>query len=64
MVSSSLLELRLLTKSPGDTAVIHPFLTEIGKERRKSAEGDADLGAAALHLAIRCASSERMSTTR
>ncbi|KAJ7150479.1 Oxysterol-binding protein-domain-containing protein [Mycena crocata] len=53
----------------GDPALIHPFLTEIGKEKRKSAEqrsanGPAtpaahlDTGAAALHLAIRCASLE------
>ncbi|KII83915.1 hypothetical protein PLICRDRAFT_702189 [Plicaturopsis crispa FD-325 SS-3] len=40
----------------GDPALIHPFLTEIGKDRRKSAEGEVDVGAAALHLAIRCAS--------
>ncbi|KAJ6551954.1 hypothetical protein B0H19DRAFT_1159455, partial [Mycena capillaripes] len=52
---------------------IHPFLAEIGKEKRKSADqqrasgvSDAsggngskiDTGAAALHLAIRCASLE------
>ncbi|KAJ7266384.1 hypothetical protein B0H12DRAFT_1321005, partial [Mycena haematopus] len=53
----------------GDPALIHPFLAEIGKEKRKSAgtgadqqrtggtsNGDLDTGAAALHLAIRCAS--------
>ncbi|KAG1741680.1 Oxysterol-binding protein-domain-containing protein [Suillus lakei] len=40
----------------GDPALIHPFLTEIGKERRKSVDGDINTGAAALHLAIRCAS--------
>ncbi|TFK33757.1 Oxysterol-binding protein-domain-containing protein [Crucibulum laeve] len=40
----------------GDPALIHPFIAEIGKDRRKSVEGDLDTGAAALHLAIRCAS--------
>ncbi|KAJ7202159.1 Oxysterol-binding protein-domain-containing protein [Mycena pura] len=56
----------------GDPALIHPFLTEIGKEKRKSADQRAasgvastaedaskiDTGAAALHLAIRCGSLE------
>ncbi|KAG6333241.1 hypothetical protein ID866_5849 [Astraeus odoratus] len=40
----------------GDPALIHPFLTEINKERRGSLDGDLNTGAAALHLAIRCAS--------
>lgn len=49
----------------GDPALIHPFLAEIGKDKRKSAEpgspsgsvvGYIDTGAAALHLAVRCAS--------
>ncbi|GLB39485.1 putative OSBP family protein [Lyophyllum shimeji] len=44
----------------GDPALIHPFLAEIGKDRRKSVEagvpGSLDTGAAALHLAVRCAS--------
>lgn len=40
---------------PGDPVLIHPFLTEIGKERRNSSDGDLNTGAAALHLAIRCA---------
>ncbi|KAL4063740.1 Oxysterol-binding protein-domain-containing protein [Scleroderma citrinum] len=40
----------------GDPALIHPFLTEISKERRGSLDGDLNTGAAALHLAIRCAS--------
>ncbi|KAJ7733075.1 Oxysterol-binding protein-domain-containing protein [Mycena maculata] len=48
----------------GDPALIHPFLAEIGKEKRRSATPNAsnanveelDTGAAALHLAIRCAS--------
>ncbi|KAJ7929621.1 Oxysterol-binding protein-domain-containing protein [Mycena leptocephala] len=59
----------------GDPALIHPFLAEIGKEKRKSSDlragatgstngskdsgaSDIDTGAAALHLAIRCASLE------
>ncbi|KIJ15782.1 hypothetical protein PAXINDRAFT_114163 [Paxillus involutus ATCC 200175] len=40
----------------GDPALVHPFLTEISKERRNSIDGDLNTGAAALHLAIRCAS--------
>lgn len=40
----------------GDPSLIHPFLTEISKERRGSQDGDLNTGAAALHLAIRCAS--------
>lgn len=40
----------------GDPALIHPFLAEIGKDRRKSVESDLDTGAAALHLAVRCGS--------
>ncbi|KAI0808977.1 Oxysterol-binding protein-domain-containing protein [Irpex lacteus] len=52
----ALYQVRLLSAlRSGDPAQIHPFLTEIGRDRRSS--GDyADLGAAALHLAIRCAS--------
>ncbi|KAF7304407.1 Oxysterol-binding protein [Mycena chlorophos] len=58
----------------GDPALIHPFLAEIGKEKRKSVDqlgsrssavgqvdndpSSLDTGAAALHLAIRCASLE------
>jgi len=45
----------------GDPALIHPFLTEIGKDRRASLESSAegiDTAAAALHLAIHCASSK------
>ncbi|CCL99978.1 uncharacterized protein FIBRA_02003 [Fibroporia radiculosa] len=42
----------------GDPARIHTFLAEIGKDGRKSFEGDSDIGAAALHLAIRCASTD------
>ena len=43
----------------GDPTVIHPFLAEIGKDRRKSVDGDIDTGAAALHLAVRCGSGKR-----
>ncbi|KAG6817133.1 hypothetical protein H0H87_012324 [Tephrocybe sp. NHM501043] len=46
----------------GDPSLIHPFLAEIGKDKRKShssstdvGTSDMDTGAAALHLAIRCA---------
>ena len=40
----------------GDPALIHPFLAGIASERRASRESESDIGAAALHLAIRCAS--------
>ena len=40
----------------GDPAAIHPFLAEISKDKQKSADGNVDTGAAALHLAIRCGS--------
>ena len=40
----------------GDPALIHPFLAGIANERRASRESESDIGAAALHLAIRCAS--------
>lgn len=52
----SLLPSHSKPSSSGDPALIHPFLAEIGKERRKSVDGDINTGAAALHLAIRCAS--------
>ncbi|KAG5650782.1 hypothetical protein H0H81_011080, partial [Sphagnurus paluster] len=48
-----------------DPAKIHPFLAEIGKDKRKSNRNSGnsideghglDTGAAALHLAVRCAS--------
>ncbi|KAI0716160.1 Oxysterol-binding protein-domain-containing protein [Cerioporus squamosus] len=53
----SLYQVRLLSAlRSGDPARIHPFLTDISKDRRTSSESDVDLGAAALHLAIRCAS--------
>ncbi|THH16409.1 hypothetical protein EW146_g4224 [Bondarzewia mesenterica] len=45
----------------GDPALIHPFLAELGRERRRSQDADTDLGAAALHLAIRCASVDTVS---
>ncbi|KAJ3523915.1 hypothetical protein NM688_g8647 [Phlebia brevispora] len=51
----ALYQVRLLSAlRSGDPALIHPFLTEIGRDKRQST--DVDLGAAALHLAIRCAS--------
>ena len=40
----------------GDPALIHPFLAGIANNRRTSRESESDIGAAALHLAIRCAS--------
>ncbi|KAJ7474889.1 Oxysterol-binding protein-domain-containing protein [Mycena latifolia] len=78
--SEPLYQVKLLSAlRSGDPALIHPFLTEIGKEKRKSADQrnnnqrsktlpaptapsttntSLDTGAAALHLAIRCASPE------
>jgi hypothetical protein len=49
---------RYKTKRPilGDPALIHPFLAGLGKDRTATRDSEADLGAAALHLAIRCAS--------
>lgn len=45
--------------SEGDPARIHPFLADFTKDRRASSDSnDVDLGAAALHLAIRCAACE------
>ncbi|KAG1730935.1 Oxysterol-binding protein-domain-containing protein [Suillus paluster] len=56
-VTEPLHQVKLLSAlRSGDPALIHPFLTEIGKDRRKSVDGDLNTGAAALHLAIRCAS--------
>lgn len=40
----------------GEPALIHPFLTEISRDRGKASDSNVNLGAAALHLAIRCAS--------
>ncbi|TDL22435.1 hypothetical protein BD410DRAFT_722955 [Rickenella mellea] len=55
-VAEPLFQVRLLGAiRSGDPAIIHPFLTEIGREKRESADDKADAGAAALHLAIRCA---------
>jgi len=45
-----------LIKCSGDPAAIHPFLVEISKDKQKSADGNIDTGAAALHLAVRCGS--------
>ncbi|KAK7052593.1 Oxysterol-binding protein [Favolaschia claudopus] len=64
--SEPLYQVKLLSAlRNGDPTLIHPFLTEIGKEKRKSAgQGSGtpgsqiDTGAAALHLGIRCASLE------
>ncbi|KAF7419563.1 hypothetical protein PC9H_002154 [Pleurotus ostreatus] len=45
----------------GDPALIHPFLSEISKDSKDTSLATSDAlntGAAALHLAIRCASSE------
>ncbi|EGN94271.1 hypothetical protein SERLA73DRAFT_171297 [Serpula lacrymans var. lacrymans S7.3] len=58
-VAEPLYQVKLLSAlRSGDPALIHPFLTEIGKERRSSVDGDLNTGAAALHLAVRCASAE------
>ncbi|KAH8111175.1 Oxysterol-binding protein-domain-containing protein [Phellopilus nigrolimitatus] len=58
-VAESLYQVKLLgALRNGDAPVIHQLLAEIGKDKRRSAEEDVDLGAAALHLAIRCASCE------
>ena len=40
----------------GDPALIHPFLAGLGKDHNATRESETDFGAAALHLAIRCAS--------
>ncbi|KAK0461135.1 Oxysterol-binding protein-domain-containing protein [Desarmillaria tabescens] len=56
-VEEPLYQVKLLSAlRSGDPALIHPFLTEIGKDKRKSTEQNLDTGAAALHLAVRCAS--------
>ncbi|KAI0668755.1 Oxysterol-binding protein-domain-containing protein [Trametes maxima] len=61
-VLDSLYQVRLLSAlRSGDPARIHPFLADINKDRRTSSESDVDLGAAALHLAIRCASCDTIS---
>ncbi|KAI0770918.1 hypothetical protein BD413DRAFT_678945 [Trametes elegans] len=61
-VLDSLYQVRLLSAlRSGDPARIHPFLADITKDRRTSAESEVDLGAAALHLAIRCASCDTIS---
>jgi hypothetical protein len=46
----------------GDPALIHPFLAGLSKDRNTSRDGESDLGAAALHLAIRCASGAPLCT--
>ncbi|THU98961.1 hypothetical protein K435DRAFT_720157 [Dendrothele bispora CBS 962.96] len=58
-IAESLYQVKLLSAlRSGDPALIHPFLAEIGKDKRKSLEGNEsiDTGSAALHLAIRCGS--------
>ncbi|KAH7907177.1 Oxysterol-binding protein-domain-containing protein [Hygrophoropsis aurantiaca] len=58
-VAEPLYQVKLLSAlRSGNPALIHPFLAEIGKERRQSIDGDLNTGAAALHLAIRCASAD------
>ncbi|KAI0307052.1 Oxysterol-binding protein-domain-containing protein [Multifurca ochricompacta] len=61
--SESLYQVKLLSAlRTGDPALIHPFLSEIEKHRTiYLGESQTDLGAAALHLAIRCASIETVS---
>ena len=41
----------------GDPNTIHHILSEISKDKHKTSDDEVDIGAAALHLAIRCASS-------
>ncbi|KAN0132580.1 Oxysterol-binding domain containing protein [Lactarius tabidus] len=61
-MSEPLYQVKLLSAlRSGDPALIHPFLAGIANERRASRESESDLGAAALHLAIRCASVETVS---
>ncbi|KAJ8082725.1 hypothetical protein PM082_008581 [Marasmius tenuissimus] len=58
-VTEPLYQVKLLSAlRSGDPALIHPFLNEISKDKRKSTDGNFDTGAAALHLAIRCGSVE------
>jgi hypothetical protein len=40
-------------RNSGDPALIHPFLAALGNQHDG---GEIDIGAAALHLAVRCAS--------
>lgn len=56
VLSSSLYSAARVNHYPtlGDPAVIHPFLAGLGKDHHDG--GENDLGAAALHLAVRCAS--------
>ncbi|KAH9045286.1 Oxysterol-binding protein-domain-containing protein [Lactarius pseudohatsudake] len=61
-MSEPLYQVKLLSAlRTGDPALIHPFLAGIANDRRASHESQSDLGAAALHLAIRCASVETVS---
>lgn len=61
-MSEPLYQVKLLSAlRTGDPALIHPFLAGIANDRRVSRESESDLGAAALHLAIRCASVDTVS---
>ena len=51
------LEHHLISTLLGDPKTIHHILSEISKEKHKTTDDEVDIGAAALHLAIRCASS-------
>ncbi|KAJ8456543.1 hypothetical protein ONZ45_g18680 [Pleurotus djamor] len=58
MTAEPLEQVKLLTAlRSGDPALIHPFLSEISRDSKEShTNADLNAGAAALHLAIRCAS--------
>ncbi|PCH33004.1 hypothetical protein WOLCODRAFT_129549 [Wolfiporia cocos MD-104 SS10] len=54
-----LYQVRLLSAlRSGDPARIHTILAESARDGRKSLDGTNDIGSAALHLAIRCASTD------
>ncbi|TFY69652.1 hypothetical protein EVJ58_g318 [Rhodofomes roseus] len=58
-VHDPLYQVKLLSAlRSGDPARIHTFLSALNKDSRKSVESDHELGATALHLAIRCASTD------
>ncbi|KAI9513276.1 Oxysterol-binding protein-domain-containing protein [Russula earlei] len=60
--SEPLYQVKLLSAlRTGDPALIHPFLAGLGKAQTASRDGGTDIGAAALHLGIRCASIETVS---
>ncbi|KIY47681.1 hypothetical protein FISHEDRAFT_44834 [Fistulina hepatica ATCC 64428] len=69
-LSEPLYQMKLLAAiRSGDPARIHPFLAEIGKERKRasatltaaSRNDNVDTAAAALHLAVRCATKDTIS---